>query len=137
MIKSKNKRKFMVLSLLSLFLLGIFVVPASAAYQKFDCTWADVQCKGVKFTSYGTATAYSDYIYAIQGQSLAVSNVSDGPFNLVTRLVDSSGNVYTPEIPYTQTVYANVPNNGYYRVKVTCKDTSTSERCLGQGSVSE
>ncbi|MBG9550023.1 hypothetical protein ABE25_23575 [Cytobacillus firmus] len=110
---------------------------ASAAYQKFNCSYAGLECRGVKVTSYGTAVAYSDYVYATTGQDLAVSNSSDGPFNLVTQLVDSSGNVFTPEIGFEKTVYVNVPKSGNYRVKVTCKDTSTSERCTGQGSVSE
>jgi|SRR5579875_1449591 len=133
----KGKRKFIVTFMTSLCITGALAIPASADSTKYNCSWADVQCRGVNVT-YGTKVSYSDYIYAIYGQSLAVTNESTGAFNLVTQLVDSYGNVFTPEIPFNQTVYVNVPRAGNYRVKVTCKDTSTTQsRCSGFGQVSE
>ncbi|NUH85646.1 hypothetical protein HUN92_18280 [Bacillus firmus] len=131
-----KKRKMLFSSLISLCILVSFAIPAFAAASKYNCSYANVSCRGVNVT-YGTAVAYSDYVYASAGQTLAVSNSSTGDFNLVTRLVDSSGNVYTPEIGFHQTVYAKVPKSGNYRVKVTCKDTSTiQQRCSGFGQVS-
>lgn len=128
-----KKTKPIFLTLLSVCISLTFAIPAFAAATKYNCSFSNVSCRGVTVTQ-GTGVAYSDYVYAQSGQTLSVSNNSSGAFNLVTQLVDSSGNVYTPEIAFNQTVFAKVPKGGNYRVKVTCKDTS--KRCSGFGQVS-
>lgn len=153
-----TKIKIISSSLLSLFLLLFLVIPASAESTdlealtdseiseeigllslagRFDCSSSGVSCKGYTITSYGTARATSDFVYAIKGQKLAVSNISSGPFNLVTQLVDSEGNAISSEIAFWDTVYVTVPKSGNYQVVLTCKDESSAKRCLGQGSVSQ
>ncbi|MGE6489902.1 hypothetical protein [Paenisporosarcina sp. NPDC076898] len=133
-----GKRKIIVSSLISLLLLlSLFVSVASAESSKFDCSFAGFQCKGVNVFSYGTHFNHSDYVYATRGQVLAVSNQSDGPFNLVTQLVDLFGTPISSEIAFTDTQFIAVPREGSYRVKVTCMDSSASKRCLGRGSVSQ
>lgn len=135
-MKLSKKRKVFLSSLLSLCIMVLFAIPTLAGSSKYNCSYANVSCRGVNVTS-GTKTAYSDYVYAQAGQTLSVSNNSTGAFNLVTQLVDSGGNVYTKEIPHNQTLFAKVNKNGNYRVKVTCKDTSTTQsRCSGFGQVS-
>ncbi|WP_042354525.1 hypothetical protein [Bacillus rubiinfantis] len=108
----KGKKKYLISFLLSFCIFGAFTIPALAGSSKQDCSWAGVQCKQVNvtyFTNSAPKVFYSDSIYAIYGQSLSVSNSSTGAFNLVTQLVDSSGNVFTPEIAFHNTVYAKVP----------------------------
>ncbi|MGG0656493.1 hypothetical protein [Rummeliibacillus pycnus] len=137
MNKKKVKGKIIISSLLGLFLLTSFVLTASAVYSKFDCTYAGISCKGVKVTGYGTVLAHSDYVYASSGKELQVSNSSTGPFNLVTQLVDSSGNAISREVYYSDTIFVKVPKSDNYRVKVTCKDSSSQARCTGQSQVSQ
>lgn len=138
MTKKKELQKVIILFLFSLFLLSSFESTALAVDSKYDCTYAGVSCKGVNVTGHGTSVAYSDYVYAAQGQQLSVSNNSTGQFNLITELVDSSGRVVTAApVYYTDTVFIYVATAGNYRVKVTCKDDSDKERCTGYGQVSQ
>lgn len=133
----KRKRKVIISSLLSLFVVLSLGLAVSAASSQYDCSYAGISCKGVKFTSYGSTQNHSAEVYAAKGQVLAVSNESTGPFNLVTRLVDSAGNAITGEIAFTDTQLVKVNKAGNYRVRVTCKDASTKKRCTGFGSVSQ
>lgn len=132
-----KKKKIVVASFLVVFLMGAFVLTASAVSSKFDCSYSGVSCKGVNVISYGTALTHSDYVSAKSGQVLSVSNRSDGPFNLITQLVDSSGNAISKEIAFTDTQFIRVPKNDNYRIKVMCKDTSSKERCTGETRVSQ
>lgn len=137
MTKKKILQKITVLFLFSLLLLSSFVPSAFAISSRYDCSYVNYSCKGVKVTGYGTSVAYSDYVYAIRGQILAVSNNSTGPFNLVTELVNSSGKVVSSTVTYTDTIFIRIGIAGNYRVKVTCKDGSVSKRCTGGGMVSQ
>lgn len=131
-----KKSKFTISTVLSLILAFSFVLTASAGYSKIDCTYAfGNPCKGVNFTSYGSGLVYSDTLYATAGDVLEVSNYSSGQFNLVTTLVDSSGNAVSDPIAFTDTQYIRVEKAGYYGVKVECEDDSTKKRCTGTGMV--
>ncbi|MFS0876789.1 hypothetical protein [Solibacillus isronensis] len=131
-----KKSKFTLSTVLSLILVFSFVLTASAAYSKIDCSnVAGNPCKGVNVTSYGSGTVYSETLYATAGDYLEVSNYSSGQFNLVTTLVDSSGNAVSEPIPFTDTQYIKVEKAGYYGVKVECEDDSVKKRCTGTGKV--
>lgn len=131
-----KKSKFTVSTVLSLILVFSFVLTATAAYSKIDCTEAfGNPCKGVNVTSYGTGVVYSDTLYATAGDILEVSNYSSGQFNLVTTLVDSSKNAVSSTIAFTDTRFIRVEKSGYYGVKVECEDDSTRKRCTGTGMV--
>ncbi|MEF3225913.1 hypothetical protein LJA00_08555 [Campylobacter jejuni] len=111
-----------------------------AASKKFDCTYANISCKGVDFTSYGTASAYSDYIYALKGQQISYNVTTDGDsqFHLIAYVRNSSGQRVTPNIWGVNTVYFDAPYTGNYRIYAYCSDTgSISERCKGQATISE
>lgn len=144
----KMLTKFSVL--ISLFLVAIYAPTAQASVvtpqgsYPYNCSEVNQPCVAIQLSSFGTATAYSDWIYLPAGKTVYIDAEAwdESLFNISYQLLSSNNRQIGPTATALskggkdyEFFTVKSADAGNYRLRATCHDSSTSERCKGEGMV--